>query len=163
MWTNAGILSIGPLRTHFIEILIEIYIQDNAFEKTSGNWRVFWLGLNVLRWWRAINWHPDCDPDDQVTISWRSGSRLNIKTVFSRPRGIRMLKIIRQRDRLIFNMGIPLLVKRHLYIEMAPGWGRHGSQRISVQESQPTSTLAIIEIQLERSVSDQFQLARWET
>ena len=30
-----------------------------------------------------------------------------------------MLKIRRSRDRLIFNMGIPILVRRHLYIETA--------------------------------------------
>ena len=38
-----------------------------------------------------------------------------IKTVFSRY-GIPMLKIRRSRDRLIFNMEIPILVRRHLYI-----------------------------------------------
>ena len=31
-----------------------------------------------------------------------------------------MLKIRRSRDRLVFNMGIPILARRHLYIEMAP-------------------------------------------
>ena len=34
--------------------------------------------------------------------------------------GIPMLKIRRSPDRLIFNMGIPLLVRWHLYIETAP-------------------------------------------
>ena len=34
--------------------------------------------------------------------------------------GIPMLKIRRSQDRLIFNMGIPILVRRYLYIEMAP-------------------------------------------
>ena len=33
---------------------------------------------------------------------------------------ILMLKIRRSRDSLIFNLGIPILVRRHLYIEMAP-------------------------------------------
>ena len=33
---------------------------------------------------------------------------------------IPMLKIRRSRDRLIFNMLIPILVRRHLYIETAP-------------------------------------------
>ena len=33
--------------------------------------------------------------------------------------GIPVLKIRRSRDRLIFNMGIPILVRRHLYIETA--------------------------------------------
>ena len=36
--------------------------------------------------------------------------------------GIPMLKIRRSWDRLIFNMGIPVLVWRHLYIETAPRW-----------------------------------------
>ena len=44
---------------------------------------------------------------------------LNIKTVFPCI-GIPMLKIRRSQDRLIFNMGIPILVRRHLYIETAP-------------------------------------------
>ena len=35
--------------------------------------------------------------------------------------GIPMLNIRRSRDRLIFNIGIPMLVRRHLYIEMVPG------------------------------------------
>ena len=32
---------------------------------------------------------------------------------------------ISSRDRLIFNMGIPILVRRHIYIETGP-WPRHG-------------------------------------
>ena len=34
--------------------------------------------------------------------------------------GIPMLKIRRLQDRLIFNKGIPILERRHLYIEMTP-------------------------------------------
>ena len=52
-----------------------------------------------------------------------SGPRLNIKTVFPMY-GIPMLKIRRSRDRLIFNMGNPILVRRHLYIETA-AFSRH--------------------------------------
>ena len=52
IWTNAGILLIGPLGTNFSEILIEIHAL--AFRKmhlkmSSGKWRPFCLGLNVLR------------------------------------------------------------------------------------------------------------------
>ena len=52
IWTNAGRLLIWPLRTNFNEILIEIYIY--SFKKmhlkmSSGKWRPFCLGLNVLR------------------------------------------------------------------------------------------------------------------
>ena len=51
VWTNAGILSIGPLETNVSEILIEIY--RFSFKKmhlimSSGKWRPFCLGLGVL-------------------------------------------------------------------------------------------------------------------
>ena len=53
-------------------------------------------------------------------IRWYLGPRLNIKSVFPRY-GIPMFKIRRSWDRLIFNTGIPVLVRRHLYTETAPG------------------------------------------
>ena len=51
IWTNAGILLIGPLGTKFNEILIEI--QTFSFKKMhlkmlSGKLRPFCLDLNVL-------------------------------------------------------------------------------------------------------------------
>ena len=50
IWTNAGILLIWPLGTHFSEISIDI--QTFSFKKIhlkmSGKWRPFCLGLNVL-------------------------------------------------------------------------------------------------------------------
>ena len=46
------------------------------------------------------------------------GPHLNIKMSFLDMR-IPVLKIRRSRDRLFFNMGIPMLVRRHLYIETA--------------------------------------------
>ena len=51
IWTNAGILLIGPLGTNFSEILIGI--QTISFKKmhlkmSSAKWRPFCLGLNVL-------------------------------------------------------------------------------------------------------------------
>ena len=51
IWTNTGILLIGPLGTNFNEILIEI--QTFSFKKmhlkmSSAKWRPFCLGLNVL-------------------------------------------------------------------------------------------------------------------
>ena len=51
IWTNAGILLIGPLGTNFIDILIGI--QTFSFKKmhlkmSSAKWRPFCLGLNVL-------------------------------------------------------------------------------------------------------------------
>ena len=35
--------------------------------------------------------------------------------------GIPMLKIRRSQDRLIFNIGIPILVRQYIYIETPPG------------------------------------------
>ena len=48
IWTNAGILSIAPLRTNFSEILIEIDIfsfKKIHLKMSSGNWRPFCPGL----------------------------------------------------------------------------------------------------------------------
>ena len=51
IWTNDGILLIGPLGTNFIKILIGI--QTFSFKKmhlkmSSAKWRPFRLGLNVF-------------------------------------------------------------------------------------------------------------------
>ena len=51
IWTNAGILLIGPLGINFSEILIEI--NTVSFNKmhlkmSSAKWRLFGLGLNEL-------------------------------------------------------------------------------------------------------------------
>ena len=51
IWTNAGIVLIGPLGTNFSEILIDI--QSFSFKKmhlkmSPGKWRPFGLGFNVL-------------------------------------------------------------------------------------------------------------------
>ena len=54
IWTNAGILLIGPWGTNFSEILIGI--QAFSFKKmhlkmSSAKWCPFCLGLNVLNHW----------------------------------------------------------------------------------------------------------------
>ena len=47
IWTNAGLLSIEPLRTYFSENLIKI--QPFSLKKmSSAKWRPSCLGLNVL-------------------------------------------------------------------------------------------------------------------
>ena len=49
-WTNAGILSIGPLGTNFSENLIEILtfsFTKMRLRVSSAKWRPFCLGLNV--------------------------------------------------------------------------------------------------------------------
>ena len=51
VWTNAGILLIGPLETNFSEILNVIYIfpfKKMHLKISSGKWRPFCLGHNVL-------------------------------------------------------------------------------------------------------------------
>ena len=51
IWTNAGILFIGPLGTKFSEILILIKIfsfKKMYLKMSSGKWRPSCLGLNVL-------------------------------------------------------------------------------------------------------------------
>ena len=51
IWTNAGIMLIGPLGTNFSENLIEIHkfsFKKMHLKMSSGKWRSFCLGLNVL-------------------------------------------------------------------------------------------------------------------
>ena len=51
IWTNAGILLIGPLGTHFSELIIIIHsfsFNKMLLKMSSAIWRPFWLGLNVL-------------------------------------------------------------------------------------------------------------------
>ena len=51
IWTNAGLLLIGPLGTNFSEIFIEILafsFKKIRLKVSSAKWRPFCLGLNVL-------------------------------------------------------------------------------------------------------------------
>ena len=51
IWTNAGILLIGTLRTNFSEIVCEIHtfsFTKMHFKMSFGTWQPFCLGLNVL-------------------------------------------------------------------------------------------------------------------
>ena len=52
IWTSAGILFTGPLRTNFSEILIEIYMfsfKKMHLKLSSANWQPFCLSHNVLK------------------------------------------------------------------------------------------------------------------
>ena len=52
IWTNAGILLIGPWGTNFSEILIGIQafsFKEMHLKMSSAKWCQFCLGLNVLR------------------------------------------------------------------------------------------------------------------
>ena len=60
IWTNAGILLIGPLGTNFSEILNEIQtfsLKKMHLKMSSGKWRPFCLGLNVLIKAEREQWH----------------------------------------------------------------------------------------------------------
>ena len=72
IWTNAVILLIGPPGTNFSKLLFEIHTF--SFKKihlkiSSGKWRPFCLGLNILHW--------SVDGRVHVTMSiWKSHSNL---------------------------------------------------------------------------------------
>ena len=54
IWTNTGILLIGPLGTNLSEILTKIHtfwLKKMHLKISSGKWRPFSLGLNVLMSW----------------------------------------------------------------------------------------------------------------
>ena len=51
IWTNAGILLIGPLGTNFNDIVTEILLfslKKMRLKMSSAKWRPFCLDLNVL-------------------------------------------------------------------------------------------------------------------
>ena len=53
IWTDTGILLIGPLRTNFSEIWIGIQtfsLKKIHLKIASAKWRLFCLGSNVLSW-----------------------------------------------------------------------------------------------------------------
>ena len=65
IWTNAGVLLIGPLGTNFSEILIKIHtfsFKKIHLKMSSGKWRPFCLSLNVLislgaMWYHESGYH----------------------------------------------------------------------------------------------------------
>ena len=66
IWTNAGILLIGPLGTNFNEFVVEIHtfsFKKMHLKMSSGKWRLFCLGLNVLRNLTTVIWCMDVGPD----------------------------------------------------------------------------------------------------
>ena len=70
IWTNAGILLIGPLGTNFSEILIEIIIfsfKKMRLKVSSGIWRPFCLVLNELR-----DYFGQSDPRELVILILRN-------------------------------------------------------------------------------------------
>ena len=68
--------------------------------------------------------------------------RFNIKTVFP-GKGIPMLKIRRSWVRLIFSMGIPILVRRHLYIIETGPCSRIGAHSIIIFISTKSTTASL--------------------
>ena len=59
IWTNAGILLIGPWGTNISEILSETHtfsFNKMHLKMLSGKWRPFCLGLNVLTMCSSTRW-----------------------------------------------------------------------------------------------------------
>ena len=80
IWTNAGILLIGPLGTNFSEILSKIHtfsFKKMHLKTSSAKWRPFCLGLNVLMAWHrtgtTTGWHNSLSPVWRQAIIWTSG------------------------------------------------------------------------------------------
>ena len=98
IWTNAGILLIGPLRTNFSENLFEILtfsFTKMRLKVSSAKWRPFFLGLNVLN----EIWLFESDP--------------NAPSTWSEPGGKQWQRSIRGRRSWDVELG-PCAVIRHL-------------------------------------------------
>ena len=62
IWTNAVILLMSPLGTNFSEVLTEMYIFSFTkvhLKMSSGKWRPFCLGLNVITSDLLEEWNTD--------------------------------------------------------------------------------------------------------
>ena len=71
IWTNAKILLIGPLGTNFSGNLSEIHIfsfKQIHLKMSSGEWRPFCLGLNVLNTWTT----DPCNASVVTILGWKS-------------------------------------------------------------------------------------------
>ena len=102
------------------------YNPSGAWEEIRNKFLLSSAFPNIVCKMWAILFRPRCiGPHLRMAqpqchdLSETSRARFNIKTVFL-GMGIPMLKIRRSQDHLIFNMGMPILVRQHLYIEMAP-------------------------------------------
>ena len=80
IWTNAGLLSIGPMRTYFSENLIKIHqfsLKKMHVKMSSAKWRPSCLGLNVLTLcmvnclWFGVSW---VYPYSLKLLNWHWGN-----------------------------------------------------------------------------------------
>ena len=76
--SDNGTLLIGPLGTNFNEILIEKFIHFHSLKIhlkiSSGKWRPFCLGLNVLKQHASVSEHPVVTQGVCLTLipAWKS-------------------------------------------------------------------------------------------
>ena len=106
-WCQVGKAFTWPIWSHVASLS-----HNGLISVLSGDGKCFAMWMNqqavIDLWWKTFNW-------------LKPRPRLNIKAVFP-GMGIPMSKIRRSEGRLIFNLGMPVLVRRHLYIETAPWW-----------------------------------------
>ena len=77
IWTNAGILSIGPIGIIVNEILFEIHIfsfRKFFLKMSSGRWWLFCLGVNVLR---CVSGGCSISLEPQDSALWRKFTLIN--------------------------------------------------------------------------------------
>ena len=94
IWTNAGILLIGPLGTNFSEILVKFLIfsfKKMSLKVSSAKWRPFCLGLNVLSHHGFVQWLGN----DQAII-WINNDHMVLHQVTG-PQWVNIFKIITER------------------------------------------------------------------
>ena len=115
IWTNAVILLIGPLGIYFNEIVIEIHtslFQKIHLKMSSGKWRPFCLGLNVLNGPNWTNQDPLFGGRESITFkipavksylsnSWHRQTRQEIIFLFSA-----FIKLLMTSLRISYNLTI---------------------------------------------------------
>ena len=82
IWTNAGILLIGPLGTNFSEnwIGIETFsIKEMHLKISSAKWRLFGLGLNELKLIQAVRLHYNVGHFLPNPLNWHPMPQIDIR------------------------------------------------------------------------------------
>ena len=85
IWTNVGILLIGPIGTNFSEMVIKIHtfpFKKIHLKMSSGKWRPFCLGLNVLRYSQFHRRSADWSIQNRTTLLMSTSTHICVSNNF---------------------------------------------------------------------------------
>ena len=131
IWTNAGILLIGPLGTNFNETSIEIHtfsFKKIHLKLSSGKWRPFCLGLNVLSQHLPGYQHQALVAISVIPVHWRHNDHSGVSN--HQPHDCLPNRLFRRRSKKTSKLRVT-----GLCVGNSPGTGEFPAQRASNEEN----------------------------